>query len=730
MEEIKKHVHLKFIMLILVVLFGGLSAFWSWKNDLDFRIVDPCELNQAFEQGNWVFALSYVNSSDKNYVEVYSPDSMDEEGRIGKVYAQIKLPVDKNRTSLNIKFDEYTTNVQIRLVKIEGECRLTELSYRNTERYNDAIIIYVLLVICLVAAITVLHNSSKKKETFWITICLFSVILISMSPYMNSFLTKGHDLDFHLMRIEGIYQGLMLGEFPIRVNTVQANGYGYITPIMYPQLLLYIPALFRLLGLSLLNSYKLLVWMGTIITVYVSYYSFKRVLNNSWAGMIASTFFSLGLYRLTNVYCRAAVGEFLAMAFLPLVFYGMYEILVGDYRKWIWGAIGLTLTFQQHLITMEIVLVFIFITCVFFIRCFIKKPQRIWALMKAAFITVLLNIGTLLPIMDFMRENLTIVRAKRYLPDMVVYLSEVFATFVEMKGKQMLRGTTSGEMPLSIGGVLLFVASLFLIYSYHKKLELECDRNLYLLKKLGEYCIIVGTLAIIMSMWFFPWTMLSKIPLVERFASSLQFFSRLLMVPATLFSLVGGVLVAIMLKKYPERKNIIIGSAFLIAVISCLYPLESVIQNPSYESKAEVAGVSYTDELYLYDGDKKDPLENMGKRIWVSDDAEIVCKNLTRQGTEVECNLELYEISNNTYIELPLYYYPQYKVELNGKELKCDKGTYGVIRAYLNQENKSGNLKLYYDVPVIWKAAELLSAITLTGVLIYIFRIKRRRVDK
>lgn len=38
----------------------------------------------------------------------------------------------------------------------------------------------------------------------------------------------------------------------------------------------------------------------------------------------------MSMYRLTNIYVRAAVGEYTAMTFLPLVLYGLYRIYEKD----------------------------------------------------------------------------------------------------------------------------------------------------------------------------------------------------------------------------------------------------------------------------------------------------------------------------------------------------------------------------------------------------------------
>lgn len=702
----------------LILLLCGISTVHIWKEEVDFYIMQPEEMDLDLTGGTWIFGVSYENSNEKNYAEIYSADTMDKDGNLDKVHAVVELPCDENRVNVQISLEEYETNVRIRLIESEGTAKLTEISYRNAQKYNDVLIWYFLWAAGAAVCWAVLRK--KNRESREIFVCLAGVTFLAMLPYMNSFLPTGGDLEFHLLRIEGIYEGLKNGEVPMMVNSNQSNGFGYISPTMYPQMLLYIPALFRMAGMSLLNSYKILLWIGTILTVIVAYFSFRKILRSSWGGMVACSFYTLGLYRLTNVYCRAAVGEFLAMAFLPLIFYGMYEILAGNEKNWIWAAVGFTLTFQQHMLTLEISLIFTFLVCIGCTRRLVKEPGRAVSLLKAACVTILLNIGTILPILSFMREDLNIYdfTELRYLPDVVVYLSEVFATFVKMEGNQMLRGTTFGEMPLSVGGILLVAVIGFIIYCYKRRDIFKIDEEAVRLKKLGTVCCVIGAVAILMTMWVFPWSLLTKISVIDKLISSIQFLSRLLMIPAMTFCLVAGILTVYLMKEHSAKKSWIVGLMYVSSILVILYPLESMIQHESYKSRREVESLSYTDDLYLYNGDSQNPLLEMGKRIWLSDGTDIGCRNLSRKGTKVTCDLEIGKIGKDAYIELPLYYYPQYKVQLNGNVLAVEKGENGLVRAYLPQGCESGRLEAFYKIPIDWYGAKLVAVVTLLCIIV------------
>ena len=57
-------------------------------------------------------------------------------------------------------------------------------------------------------------------------------------------------------------------------------------------------------------------------------------------GIVMSLLYTLSGYRLTNAIYRAAVGELTAIAFIPLVFLGLWQLFQEDDKtKW-WRVIG------------------------------------------------------------------------------------------------------------------------------------------------------------------------------------------------------------------------------------------------------------------------------------------------------------------------------------------------------------------------------------------------------
>ena len=88
------------------------------------------------------------------------------------------------------------------------------------------------------------------------------------------------------------------------------------------------PAVLRLIGFSLQASYQIYVALVNLATVLISYWCFSKMFASRLSGLLGAALYSLNLYRFTNLYTRAAVGEFSAMAFLPLILYALWAVFM------------------------------------------------------------------------------------------------------------------------------------------------------------------------------------------------------------------------------------------------------------------------------------------------------------------------------------------------------------------------------------------------------------------
>jgi hypothetical protein len=201
---------------------------------------------------------------------------------------------------------------------------------------------------------------------------------------------NGADLSFHLNRLLG-----MEGIYASPINFKAFYGIGLGVNYFYP-FLTYYPffVLYRLFH-SVFLGYYIYQYLLTILTFLIAYYSISNIMANEdkenkkdFAGLLFATFYTFSLYRLDNIVIRFATGEFIAYAFIPLVFYGLYTILKGDYRKWYILSIGMSLVAYSHLISLlltALLVGLIFIITFLFVN---SKKERILSFIVATLSTI------------------------------------------------------------------------------------------------------------------------------------------------------------------------------------------------------------------------------------------------------------------------------------------------------------------------------------------------------
>ncbi|ROV60289.1 hypothetical protein EGO58_10850 [Limosilactobacillus reuteri] len=66
------------------------------------------------------------------------------------------------------------------------------------------------------------------------------------------------------------------------------------------------------------------------MTHWVTY----KLTYNNYQAIITAILYTFGTYRIIDIWTRFALGEFIALSFLPLVIYGIYSITFGNYKDW------------------------------------------------------------------------------------------------------------------------------------------------------------------------------------------------------------------------------------------------------------------------------------------------------------------------------------------------------------------------------------------------------------
>ena len=153
---------------------------------------------------------------------------------------------------------------------------------------------------------------------------IFLIILTSI-PLMSLFhpgIPATHDGPDHIARIANFYQSLSEGNLVPRWAGNLNWGYGHpILMFLYP-LPSYVASLFHSLSFNIADSMKLVFGSTYIVSVLAMYLWLKKLVG-AWPAAAGALLYGFAPYRFVDLYVRGAVGEHVAFAFAPLVFYGL-----------------------------------------------------------------------------------------------------------------------------------------------------------------------------------------------------------------------------------------------------------------------------------------------------------------------------------------------------------------------------------------------------------------------
>ncbi len=600
-----------------------------------------------------------------------------------------------------------------------------KLSNNDAKTFDIYIQGFLLIMVLILGG--VLYFKRNLNSKFKIGLFLVALALFVSYPIYSDYLLHSHDIEFNLMRINGIKSALEIFQIPARIYPLVNNGYGYAVPMLYPELFLYLPAILRLLNTSIEFCYKILLIFINIASVFSMYLAVKNISKSKSAGIVGSIIYATATYRLVTVYTRGAIGETLALSFLPLVIWGLYELCLGDKNKWYIFVIGITCVIQSHILSLISTFIIFAVICLFFIKNIIMQ-KRYSKFILAFVIIVLVNLWFIVPFLDAYSLDLAVkARPEEEDPGYTfgthnVIPSQLFNVFDDLSSYRDSNDSYYGienEMNLSIGLFCLIGVPLCLIYCI--KIKDNKSNNLY---KMIRILTFLGILFLLLSTSIIPWKDLEESYKIINWLSTTMQFSWRFLGPATVaivmtMSIIIGEYVD---SKYRKKANFIENYRIIFEIGFASIVIFLIITAPySKQDKYEIAyfnPVPYG-EYYLEGTETEKFIE---EQYNVSDDWILIDK-YSKNGNKIV--LDYINHVGNGYIEVPLLYYPGYEAkDENGKKLDISCGNNNVIRIELT-EKKSGTITVQYKEKLIYCIADIISLITICVLIIY--RIKNSK---
>ncbi|MCD8325373.1 MAG: hypothetical protein LUC90_01450, partial [Lachnospiraceae bacterium] len=261
--------------------------------------------------------------------------------------------------------------------------------------------------------------------------------------------------------------------------------------------------------------YNFYLCVLSIATCLITYYCSVKIFQRTKPALICTALYTLSAVRLTNILTRAALGEVAAQTFLPLLILGFYEIYSAlrggekiPLRKYWPIIVGMTGILTSHTLTTEMSAMVILAVCLIFIRKTLER-QRLLALVRAALLSLLVNLSTLVPMLDSMRMDMNINHVVSQIQMTGAYLIQIFNSVVNNYQEYQATDTASGELSLSIGFSLTLGLVFYVVYLVKQKREKDRDERI---RAFASLCFGLCAAAIFLSTTYMFYDYLDFLP--------------------------------------------------------------------------------------------------------------------------------------------------------------------------------------------------------------------------
>jgi len=548
--------------------------------------------------------------------------------------------------------------------------------------------------------------AEKKGLHFWIFLSIL-IFLTAAMMYFYQPMCPGGDFYVHYNRMQTLMDALRDGSFPIYMDYRMLDGYGYFIKAFYCDFI-FIP--FAIVG-NFTNAeiaLKSMTFVTTILCGIFTYCAANRIFKNSFTAATAAMLFAFAAYRLFNIYLRGALGEALSFTFIPLIFWGLYEIIKGDYKKWYIIAIGFALTIFSHNLASVLSFIAVIVFLAICWRSIYNEPVRLKYLLVAGAATIVLTAYYVFPMAEQMLSN-----SFYYQTNPLIKHFNNFSIKIHDIILGMINGIStinSRHLP-TLGGLIAFPL-LCRLFIYNKSKEL----------RQADVIAIVGLVFLLACSNLFPWNIFPF-----SLFKFIQFPTRLLEFASFFLAIAAAYYLTILLKTYKRRL------VFLIIIIPVFI---SIFIHGSFAYRVMACNNEHPNISYSYEGNGYIGAEYLPSKVPSIDFIFERGKDHVKTTGNVEItnfrkesgHISFQAITDiNGQAELPLTYYKGYKATSNNKEINVSESDNGLIEIPVNEP---GEIKVWYAGTIVQKVSPYITLISILVLCIYIPLSYRKRKSK
>ena len=675
---------------IIVIIMVAVSCVTSLGNSYSVSLsAEDIRSGRAFSIPKGSYTMDIAYSAGKN-----SKLSMDAGIWYGTLLTAEDVWLSKNFHEVSCDFDvrEDIPEEVVTLSISEGYADIDSVSIAaNNLMLRRAVFWLVFLSAIIALCFINIEKITEKRELIaaGAIALFFSCLPLFVKGIEGHF---GQDLEFHLLRIEGIATELLNGNFPARIESVWMDGYGYPSSCYYGDAMLYIPALLRIIGFPVVYAYKMYVVFINFLTLLISHLCFKRMIKKEHIAMLCAFAYTSASYRMIDIFIRAAVGEYTALTFLPIVMLGIYLIYSEDeegsllYKSSIL-ALGMSAIVATHVMTTEMAAVAMVI---FAVICYGRtfKADVIIPVVMAAVETVVLELYFIVPFIDCnLHQKVSVnylAEGTRVIQKEGAYLSQYFSFFQNVY--RVLDGKEFEGTQLTPGLPLMMALCVGLWLWFHKKAKREL-----------RIMVALSVIMLVLSSNIFPWDAVAASSVLGNMLAQIQFPWRYLGMEVLFLSLLLGYIG----KEYDDRRVFAIFAA--AGIIGCGIFAGSYNDNAMLVNYTDTANLdSYNVGIYEY---------IMGGTDWTALDGEIKEKNISEYTYERQGSKTLLSVAaghEDGSLTLPIQGYHGYEAKDDeGNRFELSRGKNNNLKIAIPHDY-SGRITISVGLP-LWRAAGYVS---------------------
>lgn len=546
----------------------------------------------------------------------------------------------------------------------------------------------------------------KKRENFIAAMIFLLTVVIAVLPLISRYCINGHDLEYHLLRIEALKENILMGRPFIKVDPLYFGGAGYASSLFYSNFLLYIPALLRVCGVSINASYHIFIVVCVVLTFLSAFYCTYKMTESVYTGAVAGMLITLSPYYLFDVMVRSAVGEYMAFIFVPFVIYGIYNTIYEQMNKpWILG-IGFGGVLLSHTATFVMCIIFCAAAFIVKIKAIVSDTKILLKLIVTAVLTALATSFLWMPMMEqFISGSFAVMGAKGDMLDAAVDFYQILSNKVPSVGFAL---------------VLIAVLRVFIVKEDDKVIEY------------ADWMLIGAAIFMIMATNILPWNILA------RLFSFVQFPWRFFGIASVLLSIADAIIIKAFITRINlslkiEKENSIVWDV----MIALAFVLMATISINSYSDNT-FGYYDYSNDYYSYKPYTANVIggewlpASVENRDLLIEQSEHMTDNLGNEISFARNRGKVIALIDNgcEYVDVPLIYYKGYKAiitDANGKKtdiIVTGDGENGLSRAYVN--GNSGELIVNYAGTGIQYASFILSFVAIAIIILYFASAKRK----